>query len=77
MKDKDIQISEDTPLWIDLGNGLGKWIYLENISYVTEFDDVNKEFKSYHKIVVPKLCPWEVENVKLFKKEFKDESQDK
>lgn len=63
-----IEISEDTPLYIDLGNGLGKWISLDKISYVTEFDDVNKEFKSYHKIVLPKLYSWEVEDVKLFKK---------
>ena len=63
-----IEISEDTPLWLDLGNGLGKWIPLDKISYVTEFDDVNKEFKSYHKIVLPKLYSWEVEDVKLFKK---------
>ncbi len=67
MRHKDIQISEDTPLWIDLGNGLGKWIKLDDISYLTEFDDVNKEFKSYHKIVLPKLYPWEIENIKLFK----------
>lgn len=69
MNRKKIEISEDTPLWIDLGNGLGKWIPLENISYVTEFDDVNKEFKPYHKIVLPKLYPWENENIKLFKQE--------
>ena len=68
MKHKDIQISEDTPLWIDLGNGLGKWVSLDNISYVTEFDDVNKEYKSYHKIALPKIYPWEVEEIKLFKK---------
>lgn len=67
MKHKVIQISEDTPLWIDLGNGLGKWIPLDKFSYVTEFDDVNKEFKSYHKINLPKLYPWEIEQIKLFK----------
>ena len=68
MNHKDIQISEDTPLWVDLGNGLGKWVSLDNISYVTEFDDVNKDYKSYHKIALPKIYPWEVEEIKLFKK---------
>lgn len=66
MNRKKIEISEDTPLWVDLGNGLGKWISLNNISYVTEFDDVNKEFKSYHKINLPKLYSWEIEQIKLF-----------
>ena len=66
MNRKTIEISEDTPLWIELGNGLGKWIPLNNISYVTEYDDVDKEYKCYHKIILPKMYPWEVEDVKIF-----------
>lgn len=66
MSHKTNENSEDVLLYVDLGNGLGKWISLENISYVTEYDDVNKVYKSYHKINLPKLYPWEIEQIKLF-----------
>lgn len=66
MSHKTNENSEDVLLYVDLGNGLGKWIPLENISYVTEYDDVNKDYKSYHKINLPKLYPWEIEQLKLF-----------
>jgi hypothetical protein len=66
MSHKTNENSEDVLLYVDLGNGLGKWIPLENISYVTEYDDVNKDYKSYHKINLPKLYPWEIEQIKLF-----------
>lgn len=66
MSHKTNENSEDVLLYVDLGNGLGKWIPLENISYVTEYDDVNKVYKSYHKINLPKLYPWEIEQIKLF-----------
>lgn len=67
MSHKTNENSEDVLLYVDLGNGLGKWIHLDKISYVTEYDDVNKDYKSYHKINLPKLYPWEIEQIKLFK----------
>lgn len=66
MSHKTNENSEDVLLYVDLGNGLGKWIHLDKISYVTEYDDVNKDYKSYHKINLPKLYPWEIEQIKLF-----------
>ncbi len=67
MKHKDIQISEDVLLYVDLGNGVSRRIPADKITYVTGFDDIKKEFKYYQKIIHPQIYPSKFADVILNK----------
>lgn len=67
MSHKTNENSEDVLLYVDLGNGVSRWIPADKITYVT-FDDIKKEFKYYQKIIHPQIYPSKFADIILNKK---------